>query len=125
MLRIAKETTAGDVVNLIAVWINEGLIAPTCQFPLWEGAKAFARSLTGGDSLVPAHTHGGRISQAHQGCGCGATVGGHVEIVDALVHNGQDVAYAEIKSVHGHDSFLMQDAHYHAIMRAYLDGVPT
>jgi homoserine O-acetyltransferase len=45
------------------------------------------------------------------------------EIVDALVHNGQDVAYAEIKSVHGHDSFLMQDAHYHAIMRAYLDGV--
>ena len=45
------------------------------------------------------------------------------EIVDALVHNGQDVAYAEIKSVHGHDSFLMQDAHYHAIVRAYLDGV--
>jgi homoserine O-acetyltransferase len=47
------------------------------------------------------------------------------EIVDALVHNGQDVAYAEIKSVHGHDSFLMQDAHYHAIVRAYLDGVRT
>ena len=45
------------------------------------------------------------------------------EIVDALVHNGQNVAYAEIKSVHGHDSFLMQDAHYHAIVRAYLDGV--
>jgi homoserine O-acetyltransferase len=47
------------------------------------------------------------------------------EIVDALVHNGQDVAYAEIKSVHGHDSFLMPDAHYHAIMRAYLDRVRT
>jgi homoserine O-acetyltransferase len=46
------------------------------------------------------------------------------EIVDALVHNGQKVAYAEIKSVHGHDSFLMPDAHYHAIVRAYLDGVP-
>ena len=45
------------------------------------------------------------------------------EIVDALVHNGQNVASAEIKSVHGHDSFLMQDAHYHAIVRAYLDGV--
>jgi homoserine O-acetyltransferase/O-succinyltransferase len=45
------------------------------------------------------------------------------EIVDALVHNGQDVAYAEIKSVHGHDSFLMKDAHYHAIVRAYLDRV--
>ena len=45
------------------------------------------------------------------------------EIVNALVHNGQEVAYAEIKSAHGHDSFLMQDAHYHAIVRAYLDGV--
>jgi homoserine O-acetyltransferase len=46
------------------------------------------------------------------------------EIVNALVHNGQNVAYAEISSAHGHDSFLMQDAHYHAIVRAYLDGVP-
>jgi homoserine O-acetyltransferase len=47
------------------------------------------------------------------------------EIVDALVHNGQDVAYAEIKSVHGHDSFLMMDKHYHAVVRAYLRGVAT
>ena len=45
------------------------------------------------------------------------------EIVNALVHNGQTVSYAEIASVHGHDSFLMQDAHYHAIVRAYLDNV--
>ncbi len=45
------------------------------------------------------------------------------EIVDALVHNGQDVAYAEIKSVHGHDSFLMKDEHYHAIVRAYLGNI--
>ncbi len=47
------------------------------------------------------------------------------EIVDALVHNGQDVAYAEIKSRHGHDSFLMHDAHYHAVIRAYLENVRT
>ena len=47
------------------------------------------------------------------------------EIVDALVHNGQNVAYAEIKSVHGHDSFLMKDEHYHAIVRAYLGRVLT
>ena len=45
------------------------------------------------------------------------------EIVDALVHNGQDVAYAEIQSQHGHDSFLMQDDHYHAVVRAYLGNV--
>lgn len=47
------------------------------------------------------------------------------EIVDALVHNGQNVAYAEIQSRHGHDSFLMQDDHYHAIVRAYLGNVKT
>ena len=45
------------------------------------------------------------------------------EIVNALVHNGQDVAYAEVASAHGHDSFLMQNSHYHAIMRAYLEQV--
>ncbi|MBI4757364.1 MAG: homoserine O-acetyltransferase [Betaproteobacteria bacterium] len=47
------------------------------------------------------------------------------EIVDALVHNGQDVAYARIESSHGHDSFLMRDAHYHAVMSAYLGNVTT
>jgi len=47
------------------------------------------------------------------------------EIVRALVKNGQDVAYAEIESQHGHDSFLMEDAHYHGIVAAYLKNVPT
>lgn len=46
------------------------------------------------------------------------------EIVSALVHNGQDVAYAEIESANGHDSFLMLDAQYHAIVRTYLARVP-
>lgn len=45
------------------------------------------------------------------------------EIVNALVHNGQNVSHAEITSRHGHDSFLMQDAHYHAIVRAYLGNI--
>jgi homoserine O-acetyltransferase len=45
------------------------------------------------------------------------------EIVNALVHNGQQVSYAEVTSAHGHDSFLMQDDHYHAIVRAYLEQI--
>ena len=45
------------------------------------------------------------------------------EIVHALVHNGQDVAHAEIESVHGHDSFLMDDPHYHAVVDAYLKRI--
>jgi homoserine O-acetyltransferase len=45
------------------------------------------------------------------------------EIVNALVHNGQDVAYASLNSNFGHDSFLMEDRQYHAVMRAYLEGI--
>ncbi len=43
------------------------------------------------------------------------------EIVRALLHNKRDVSYAEITSAHGHDSFLMEDAQYFAVMRNYLD----
>ena len=45
------------------------------------------------------------------------------EIVHALVHNGQDVAYAEIDSAHGHDSFLMDEPHYHAVVDTYLKRI--
>ena len=45
------------------------------------------------------------------------------EIVHALVHNGQAVAYAEINSAHGHDSFLMDDPYYHAVVDTYLKRV--
>ncbi len=45
------------------------------------------------------------------------------EIVHALLHNKRDVSYAEITSQHGHDSFLMQDEQYFAVMRNYLNNV--
>jgi len=45
------------------------------------------------------------------------------EIVKALLDNHLDVSYAEITSPHGHDSFLMEDAHYHAILRSYLENI--
>jgi homoserine O-acetyltransferase/O-succinyltransferase len=45
------------------------------------------------------------------------------EIVYGLVHNGLDVSYAEIESMAGHDSFLLDDSHYHAVMRAYFEGI--
>lgn len=46
------------------------------------------------------------------------------EIVHALVHNGQAVAYTEIDCPYGHDSFLMEDAQYHAVVSAYLQRIP-
>jgi len=45
------------------------------------------------------------------------------EIVKALLDNERTVSYAEVTAAHGHDAFLMPDAHYHAILRAYLQKV--
>ena len=41
------------------------------------------------------------------------------EIVKALLDNELSVSYAEVTADHGHDAFLMPDAHYHNILRAY------
>src|SRR5260221_620999 len=45
------------------------------------------------------------------------------EIVKALLDNRCDVSYAEIDAPHGHDAFLLDDARYHALVRAYFDGI--
>ena len=45
------------------------------------------------------------------------------EIVKALLDNELTVSYAEVTAAHGHDAFLMPDAHYHAILRGYLSKV--
>ena len=47
------------------------------------------------------------------------------EIVFALLHNRLHVVYAEIDCSAGHDSFLLDDAHYHALLRAYLENIAT
>jgi homoserine O-acetyltransferase len=47
------------------------------------------------------------------------------EIVSALVKNKHAVSYAEIASPHGHDAFLMDDPHYHAVLAAYLRNILT
>ncbi len=45
------------------------------------------------------------------------------EIVKALLDNERTVSYAEVTAAHGHDAFLMPDAHYHNILRNYLSKV--
>ncbi|MBL8471728.1 MAG: homoserine O-acetyltransferase [Rhodocyclaceae bacterium] len=45
------------------------------------------------------------------------------ELVHALLCNRRNVTYAEIACTAGHDSFLLDDAHYHALMRAYLGNI--
>ena len=45
------------------------------------------------------------------------------EIVQALVNNRQKVTYAEIDAPHGHDAFLLEDARYMNVVRAYYENV--
>ena len=45
------------------------------------------------------------------------------EIVKALVDNRAEVSYAEIDAPHGHDAFLLEDARYHGVMRAYFERI--
>ncbi len=45
------------------------------------------------------------------------------ELVKAMVENRLNVSYAEIEAPHGHDAFLMDDAIYHNLIRAYFERV--
>ena len=45
------------------------------------------------------------------------------KIVAALLANGRNVSYAEIDLNFGHDSFLMEDAHYHGVVDAFLRNI--
>jgi homoserine O-acetyltransferase/O-succinyltransferase len=41
------------------------------------------------------------------------------ELVKALLDHKRQVTYAEIDAPHGHDAFLLDDARYHNLLRAY------
>jgi hypothetical protein len=45
------------------------------------------------------------------------------EIVKALVRERRDVSYAEIAAPHGHDAFLLDNAQYHSVVRAWFERI--
>ncbi len=45
------------------------------------------------------------------------------EIVYALMHSDRRVSYAEIDCAAGHDSFLLDEPQYHAVLQAYIDNI--
>ncbi|MDR2165596.1 MAG: homoserine O-acetyltransferase [Zoogloeaceae bacterium] len=47
------------------------------------------------------------------------------EIVQALLHNGLNVSYAEIDCAAGHDSFLFDTPYYHQTLAAYLERIAS
>ena len=86
------------------------------------------------DYFDPAKDHGGNLSAAFAAARCRFQVVSFTtdwrfsplrsrEIVKALLDNRLDVSYAEIDAPHGHDAFLLDDARYHGVLRAYFENV--
>jgi len=86
------------------------------------------------DYFDPARHHGGDLAKALAGTRAEFFLASFTtdwrfspersrEIVDALVANRRQVTYAEIDAPHGHDAFLLEDARYMNMVRAYYDRV--
>ncbi len=86
------------------------------------------------DYFDPARNHGGDLARALAPAQCKFLLASFTtdwrfspersrEIVEALIRNGREVAYAEIDAPHGHDAFLLDDARYHRVVAAYFDNV--
>ena len=93
-------------------------------------ANTYLRMTRALDYFDPAFEHGGDLSAALAKVTADFLVVSFTsdwrfsparsrEIVKALLDNELSVSYAEVTAAHGHDAFLMPDAHYHNIMRAY------
>ncbi len=86
------------------------------------------------DYFDPARDFGGNLSQAlARATACFMLVSFTTdwrfsprrsrELVKALLDNRRDVSYAEIDAPHGHDAFLLDDARYMNLVRAYFDQI--
>ena len=86
------------------------------------------------DYFDPAREHGGDLARAFARAVCKFQLVSFTtdwrfsparsrEIVKALLDNRLDVSYAEIDAPHGHDAFLLDDARYHARLRARFDRI--
>ena len=84
------------------------------------------------DYFDPARAHGGDLAKTLEGTKAQFLVASFTtdwrfspersrEIVEALLSNRRKVTYAEIDAPHGHDAFLLEDARYMAVVRAYYD----
>jgi len=104
------------------------------KFADYYDANTYLRITKALDYFDPALATGGDLAKALAGAKCGFLVVSFTtdwrfpssrsrEIVKALVHNRHDVSYSEIHAPHGHDAFLLDDAHYHAVIRSYFERV--
>lgn len=104
------------------------------KFAAYFDANTYLLMTKALDYFDPAHDYGGDLNKAFAAASADFLVVSFTtdwrfspersrEIVRPLLHNHLNVSYAEITSAHGHDSFLMQDAQYFSVMRAYLQNI--
>jgi homoserine O-acetyltransferase len=100
------------------------------KFAEYFDANTYLRITRALDYFDPAKKHGGDLSRAFQDAEASFLVASFTsdwrfsparsrEIVKALLDNRRNVTYAEIDAPHGHDAFLLDDPHYHALVAAY------
>ncbi|MCC6532272.1 MAG: homoserine O-acetyltransferase [Burkholderiales bacterium] len=100
------------------------------KFAEYFDANTYLRITRALDYFDPAMKHGGNLTRAFQAAEASFLVVSFTsdwrfsparsrEIVKALLDNKRNVTYAEIDAPHGHDAFLLDDAHYHELVRAY------
>ena len=86
------------------------------------------------DYFDPAGAHGGDLTATFAAARCKYQLVSFTtdwrfaparsrEIVKALLDNRIAVSYAEIDAPHGHDAFLLDDARYHALLRARFERI--
>ncbi|QNA87832.1 homoserine O-acetyltransferase [Massilia sp. Dwa41.01b] len=86
------------------------------------------------DYFDPAREHGGDLTKALAATRAQFLIASFTtdwrfspersrEIVEALISNRRRVTYAEIDAPHGHDAFLLEDARYMGVVRAYYDRI--
>jgi len=86
------------------------------------------------DYFDPAREHGGNLTKALQNTQAQYLIASFTtdwrfspersrEIVEALLANRRKVSYAEIDAPHGHDAFLLDDARYMNMVRAYYERI--
>jgi homoserine O-acetyltransferase len=104
------------------------------KFADYYDANTYLRITKALDYFDPALATGGDLARALATAACRFLVVSFTtdwrfpparsrEIVEALVANRHDVAYAEIVAPHGHDAFLLDTEQYHAVVRACFERI--
>ncbi|WP_418318254.1 homoserine O-succinyltransferase MetX [Piscinibacter sakaiensis] len=132
--RSMKETAPSYSTQAIEFEIEGYLRHQGAKFSTYFDANTYLLITRALDYFDPARAFGGNLSAAFASARCRFLVASFTtdwrfsparsrELVKALLDNRLPLSYAEIDAPHGHDAFLLDDARYHGVLRAYFDNV--